>query len=141
LAWSNIEPAQYTPYKSNEPAISKVVSLAKDRIALDTNFSKIDDFTLRLKELRDKTTVSLNMEDYKADRKLREEEAKKLTDLGKKELNFSIASLKADLPALESDTTQTTRVKTWHGDLKKDIYLNEALNVIRDWSSLNSVKK
>jgi carboxyl-terminal processing protease len=141
LAWSNIEPAQYTQYKANEPAMRKVVSLAKDRITLDTNFTKIENYTLRLKELRDKTSVSLNMEDYKSDRKSREEEAKKLTDLGKKELDFNISSLKADIPALESDTTQTNRVKTWHGDLKKDIYLNEAINVIRDWSSFNGNKK
>jgi cell division FtsZ-interacting protein ZapD len=66
-------------------------------------------------------------------------EAKKYKDDNKKYDEFKkdipgidVSLMNSDIQRLSTDTTKLNREKKWASNLKKDFYLDEASNVIKD---------
>lgn len=131
MPWDEITPASFTAFKPkwNE---SKVVKASERRIKDNASFQLIDENAQRLKRQQEKTMYSLNLEEFRADRKAREEEAKKYKDISKKIKGMTISSTKKDQAELDADPKRLDRVKTWHKSMAKDVYLEEAIRVIAD---------
>ncbi|WP_245828570.1 carboxy terminal-processing peptidase [Moheibacter sediminis] len=76
----------------------------------------------------------LNLEKYKADRKMREDKSKQFDSIDKYKTRLKIKSPAYELPKLDQDTILGTRRKNWHKDLSNDFYLEESVNVLKDIS-------
>ncbi len=131
IEWDEIPKAEYNRVISYDN-IQNIKTKSLKRISADTSFTIIDEYSDYLKEAREKTLVSLNLEKYKQDQENREKVNKRFknADRRKNGLNFNI--LKADSIETYSDTLKTEKAERWIKNLKKDIYLEESYKIILD---------
>ena len=131
LDWDKIEPAEYTPVDAYEN-FHTVVNDSKKRIQDNPHFIIIDENARWLKEGRDNTTVQLNYEKYKEELDQRQEESKAFEDIGLYENSLDFKSPKYEVPMMEQDSILSKKREIWHKNLKKDIYMEEALTVLSE---------
>ncbi len=129
MAWDEIKPAVYQSWKPNF-SIDKLKGSSVDRIKSNKGFALLDEAAKRLKNQKDNTIVSLNMEKYALEQKKYKAESKKLEDLNKEIEGLEVNNLKVDAAVMESDTVKIAKNKEWVKNIKKDIYLNETLAII-----------
>ena len=131
LDWDKIEPAEYTPMDVYEN-FHAVVNESKKRIRDNPHFIIIDENARWLKAGRDDTTVELNYEKYKAEIDKREQESKAFDDIGLYENGLEFKSPEYEIPLIAQDSILAKKREVWHKNLKKDIYMEEALNVLSE---------
>ncbi len=131
LDWDKIEPADYTPVDVYEN-FHTVVNDSKKRIRDNPHFIIIDENARWLKKGRDDTTVQLNYEKYKAELEQREKESKAFDDISLYESRLEFRSPQYELALVEQDSILAKKREIWHTNLKKDIYMEEALNVLSE---------
>ena len=131
LDWDKIEPAEYAPVDVYEN-FHKVVNDSKERIGDNPHFIIIDDNAKWLKQGRDNTLVNLNYEGYKQELEERIEESKSYEDIALYESQLVFTSPKYELPIMARDSVLSKKREIWHKNLKKDIYMEEALTVLSE---------
>ena len=131
LIWDKVPQATYTKTDSYNN-FNAVVANSKKRINEDTRFISINEYAKWLKKNQDDDLYSLEYSTYKKESKLRQEEAKKFKDIFKFESDLNFASPKYELTLFKQDTVLKDKRFAWHKNLKKDIYMNEALNVLSE---------
>ena len=143
LVWDKVPQAKYTQTNSYEN-FSEVVDKSKTRIASNTKFKLINEYAKWLKENQEDTSYSLNYKDFAKESKEQEQVAKKYSDAFKYKSNLTFNSPKYELPLLKKDSVLADKRNIWHKNLSKDIYVAEALNVLKDLklkTKLEVVKK
>lgn len=131
LPWDETPPLRFTSWQ-NAVDISSIKQKSAQRVSNNNTFKLIAENAERLKKESDNTRYTLNMEKYRADAKRRKEESKKYDDIQKEIENISIKVLPMDLQRMQADSSFKTRTEAWHKNIKKDAYIDEAVNVIRD---------
>jgi len=131
LSWDKIEPAEYTPVNVYAN-FHEVVNESKKRIADNPHFIIIDDNAKWLKQGRDKTLIQLNYEKFKNDIDQREKESEAFDDIALYESNLTFNSPQYELALMEQDSILAKKREIWHKNLKKDIYMEEALTVLSE---------
>ena len=132
MTWDKIEAASYKSYDRYASKLAKIKSNSADRIKTNALFNVIDDNAKRIKIENDKIEVSLNLDEYRTEEKLRKIESKKLDALNIENTQLRITTLDEDKKDLESDKGKSDRAKEWYKALKKDPYLFEALQVAEE---------
>ena len=130
MAWDEIAPANYQALK---PAynVEKLKKQSDERRKNNPNFDVLEQAAKRYKKQKDSTIVSLNFDKFIAEQKRYKAESKKMEELDKEIPGMEVIALKADaIP--ESDTVKVKKAKDWYKSIKKDIYLNETLNIMGD---------
>jgi len=131
LGWDKIESADYTSWNHYEN-FDEVINNSKKRVAQNPQFILIDKNAKWLKEGRDDTTVFLKFSEYKKDIEKREDESKEFSPIYNYQNNLSFSSPMYELPLLDKDEVLAEKRKVWHKNLSKDIYVEEALNVLAE---------
>lgn len=129
LEWDKVEPADYVPLNYYEN-FNTVINESKQRILENENFKLIDENAKWLKAGRDDNFVHLNFEDYKKEINTRENEAKLFEKLNDYENELEFYSPEYELAAIENDSILGKKRDIWHKNLNKDIYVDEAINVL-----------
>ena len=131
LKWDKIASAEYNAWNGYSN-FDEVINNSKKRIVNNEQFKLIDSNAKWLKAGQDDTKVYLNYEKYKHDLAKREEEGNKFKALYeyKNDLNFTSPSY--ELPALKKDSILSKKREIWHKNLSKDIYIEEALNIVSE---------
>ena len=131
LSWDEIEKTNYSPWHTNYDTHS-VVEKSEERIKVNVNFSLIKNNALWLSKQNDKT-YSLNMVKYKEEQKSLRATIKQNDSLTKLTYDMPFEGLKADDYKYNNvDKDKGDRYKAWLKNLKTDIYVNEASNVVKD---------
>ncbi|MCX6189816.1 MAG: carboxy terminal-processing peptidase [Bacteroidetes bacterium] len=131
LAFDEIKKATYDTW-NRAPEMNKIREYSTKRVDKSEAFKLIEQYAKRLKNERDNQVYSLNIMKYKQELKL-DKEANKKNDLVtnyKSRLKFDYLS--DDQATLSMDTVKQSKAKTWVGQLQKDVYLEEAVNVMQD---------
>jgi carboxyl-terminal processing protease len=140
LEWDEIAPANYNLWERTfdyETTIEK----SKDRMNSSAEIKLIDDNARWIKTIRDKSVYTLNFSKYSQDLELSESEAKRFDALSEYQTNLTFESLPYERPLMEQDSVLKINRSRWHENLSKDIYMEEAINVLSDLkSSYNSSK-
>ncbi len=131
LEWDKIEPAEYKPFDMYEN-FHQVINDSKKRISLNPNFVLIDAQAMWLKKGRDDNDISLNYEDYKKDLENRKKESKDFDPILEYESNLEFKSPSYEQPLVAKDSILAKKREIWHENLKKDIYVEEALTVLSE---------
>jgi carboxyl-terminal processing protease len=131
LPWDEISPVTYSTWDLSFDK-NYISTISEKRIKNDSLFNLVEENGKRLEEMRENTLVSLNYDKYSDDLKKREMEGKKYERIGKDVLDLSLGFLQSDLMGIQSDTAKTARWDAWILNLKKDIYLLEATNILKD---------
>jgi len=131
MPWDEISALTYNQWELSFDK-NYIEEISKKRIKGDSVLMLIDENGKRLKSLREETKYSLNYEKYTKKAEMREKEGEKYERIGKDTLDLAIEVLKVDLPAVEADTSSKARSDAWLMSLKKDIYLSETVNILKD---------
>jgi len=138
LSWDKIDPARY----NNSGKIfnySQVISDSKERINDNEYFAIIDEHASWIKSQQDDKIVSLDYLTYKDDLKSSKSQNNKLKRIEEFEspyiFQWNNTNDKEDNSYNDDIKEKRDR---WIESLKKDIYVNEAMNLLRDLSSIKS---
>jgi carboxyl-terminal processing protease len=93
-----------------------------------------------VKKIRDREIYSLNYNVYKKEMELNEEEAKRFAKLSEYKTNLTFNSLPYELKLMDQDSVLMQKRNRWHMALAKDVYIEEALNVLNDLKMTYAIK-
>ena len=83
-------------------------------------------------------SYKLNFEEFKAFNDNRDKEAEKFKVLFEEDIeNLEIENLAIDLPYIEMDSSRIVRNEEWIKIVNKDVYIEEALYIIKDMVELH----
>tara|TARA_R110002051_G_scaffold181460_1_gene251003 strand:- start:86932 stop:89115 length:2184 start_codon:yes stop_codon:yes gene_type:complete len=131
LGWDKIEPANY---KTWDGYIDYEVTIANSskRMANNAQIKLIEENAQWLKSQQDQTMVSLNYADYKKEEVAGKEKSKYFKKLSDYDSKLSFESLKYEKSLFVKDTVLKDKRNDWYQDLAKDVYVEEAVNVLQD---------
>jgi len=129
MQWDKIEKAEYNKFDFN---LKSVIEKSNQRVAQKPEFSILDESAKWVKEQQDDYTFPLRYEDYKAKSLNIEEQTKKFNVLKDYKSDLTFESLPYEIEAFATDTILQNKRKRWHKDLGNDLYVEEAVNVLRD---------
>ena len=131
LPWDQIPAAKYEKFKGYSN-LKQVEQASQKRISSDDEFKMIEKKAKRIKQVRDETELSLNLDKFRKMQKNLAEENKKFSKIMSDTTVVSVIPLQADMQFIESDTAKMESAKRWHKNLSRDIYLRETIHVVND---------
>ncbi|HMW76110.1 MAG TPA: carboxy terminal-processing peptidase, partial [Saprospiraceae bacterium] len=142
MPWSQIDKLNYSQNVYNIGNVSELAAQSKERVGSNEIFSKIAANAKRLKKQRDQSVYSLNIEEYQNLKKNIEKESEQIKKLSETEIpGLAVSNLNVDLQSINSDSTKINRNAEFLKDMKKDIYVDETLNIMADLIRKNLASK
>jgi carboxyl-terminal processing protease len=129
LKWDEIGALPVKGWLSDSQ-IAEIKKNSTQRIKKSEVFSLINQSAERAKKMREDSKISLKLENYRAELKEDREEAKQLEEVQKKTPEFNVSALQADETANNTSPESKEKANRFYKNLKKDVYLQEALNVL-----------
>lgn len=130
LIWDEMPKANYSTWEATAD-VAELQQKFNERSASNDVFKQIKEKTSILADSR-KTTRSLKIDKYKNQSKEIRDISAKVRELQQMKTELPIANLKEDLTVINSDSVKKERNDFWVKYLKKDVYLNETLNIMGD---------
>jgi len=140
LAWDRITPANYVPYGKMD---NYEYSLERSNQRLKENsFTKlIDEQALWVKERQEDNTYALDYESYKSEREKNKSYSERFKKLGKFESSYDFQWLPEAGTQEEVNEDLIEKRSRWQKSLKKDIYISEAVEILKDLSTQIKLEK
>ena len=140
MPWDKIDAADYSVW--NKPnSISSAIENSKKRIESNNQFKLIDENAKWISERSEDYVYNLQIDKFKAEQKLLEETSKKYKSVLDYKNQLTFNSLPYENEMMKTDTTLKEKRQRWHESLAKDIYVDEALNVLNDLQPSQIAKK
>jgi carboxyl-terminal processing protease len=140
MPWDKIDPAQYNVW-ANTSKFNKAIANSKNRIAQSQQFKLIEENAKWIDERNKENNYSLKFEDFQKNQKAIEETNKKFKPISDYDFHLKFTSLPQEVEAMKIDASLKEKRDRWHESLTKDIYVEEALNILDDLQSTPVVKK
>lgn len=134
LPYDEIETAEYEVWENGIDKYPKAIANSKERIENNEKFDLIDEYAKWLKEEQENSVVSLNFEDFRAEREAFREKSEKYKGIRKSEEDLLLSGNKEDLKLWKENEEKNKEAEQWFKSLKNDIYLSEAFAVALDLS-------
>lgn len=134
LEWDTIAAASYKKWDPKSPTSPTLVEKSRDRIQNNPGFEQIKEYAKRIKQMRDQTHYSLQLDEVMKRRDLLKKEREKLENAQIQLTHIQLS------PSADQEKTQPQRMKEivlkqqqeWFEELKKDILLGEAAEILND---------
>ena len=130
LAWDEMPKATYQTWQA-APDLTALQQKSNERLTTNDTFKQIKDNTNILADNR-KTARSLEQKKYKVQLKEIKDISTKVRGLTQTKDSLSVANMAGDLTIINADTLKKDRNDFWIKYLKRDVYLNETINVMND---------
>jgi carboxyl-terminal processing protease len=140
MPWDKIDPAAYSVWNKTAN-FNQAIANSKKRIAQSSQFQLIEENAKWIDSRSQDNTYSLNMEKFKIAQNAIEATAKKYKPLSDYKNALKFTSLPYEIDEVSKDVVLKEKRARWHEALAKDIYVEEALNVLDDLQSKSVVKK
>ncbi len=132
MTWDEIKPLDYNKWDGISK-FNEIVRNSKLRTKANESFQLIEENARRMKKRSDKTSFTLCLDKYRKEQETNEKESKTYEDTLEKEIDkLQVHTLLDDKASIESDTTKAQINDDWHKSLKKDNYVFEAINIVKD---------
>ncbi|MGB5980620.1 MAG: carboxy terminal-processing peptidase [Nonlabens sp.] len=131
LPYDEIPKADYSKF-TGYANLAESIEKSRNRIKANSNFNLIEENAQWLADQREDNDIPLNYDDYTARIDALDKQTEKFEELDdyKNDLKFQL--LKNDMAAVELDSVLKEKRERWMKSLKKDIYLAEAVNILKD---------
>jgi len=136
MEWDKIEKANYKPFNYN---FTNVIYNSKNRMLNNPQFNLIDENAKWINSRKDENTFSLNYDDFTKKSKEIEEKNKVFKPIKDYKNNLNFVSLPHEMKSFKNDSLLKKKRDKWHENLTKDVYVDEAVNVLIDIK--NTTKK
>ncbi len=140
LPWDRIAAVDYDIWNSYFD-YDGTIAKSKERMANNEQLKLIEESAKWVKKVRDVDTHSLNYENYKAKVELNEQQAKRYENITDYKTNLTFESLPYEMKLVENDTVLGEKRRRWHVSLSKDVYVEEAINVLYDLKLTYGINK
>ena len=135
LSWDQINSANYSPL-NKQLYYDKSLENSKNRISKNEFFNIINEQAKWVKEQQDDNIVSLNYDNYKMDMDNNKKESEKFKKIEDFKSNYKFEWLRDNrIMGDEIPDEIIERRNRWIDNLKKDLYVDEAVNILSDLSS------
>lgn len=134
MPWDKIPKARYATFDFN---FAPIIEKSRKRIAANTEFNLLDQSAQWIKEQKDDNTFPLQLEEYLEKSKQLEEKSKKFNVLKDYKNNLAFKSLPHEEAVIKNDTVLLNKRNRWFKNLNNDVYVNEAVNVLKDLKTIN----
>jgi carboxyl-terminal processing protease len=139
LEWDKIDAADYDLWE-NYYDYETTISKSRERMANSDQLKLIDENAKWINTIRETENFSLNYKKYKERLNTNEEEAKRFEKIADYKTNLTFNSLPYEIKLMEQDSVLKQKRERWHQNLSKDVYIEEALNVLNDLKMTYGVK-
>ncbi|WP_290701666.1 carboxy terminal-processing peptidase [Lacinutrix sp.] len=140
LAWDKIDAVKYD-YWTSYFDYDTTISNSKARMENNTQLKLIEENAKWIKTQMDEDIYSLNYKKYKAELNADEKKAKEYDAISEYKTNLTFESLPYETALFKIDTVLKEKRVRWHENLSKDVYMEEALNVLDDLKMTYGIKK
>lgn len=135
LPWDKIDAASFKPVKNN---FDQVINNSKQRMAQSPQFKLIDENAKWVNEKKDDNTYDLNIDKFKAELAKTEALTKKYKAISDYKNNLKFEALPYEQEIFKKDPSLAEKKERWYESLSKDVYIEEALNVLGDMQPANA---
>lgn len=132
LSSDKIAKANYMITADWNSKINKSVTNSQKRIKDNSVFQEIELMARKIEKINNKTRYTLNFEEYKAEMIQTESDNKKYDEALKSIQAMQIVNTTEDDEQVKSDDNKKKIKSEWNKSFEKDIYIQEAVNVIKD---------
>ena len=132
MKWTEIDPVAYSQSITSLDGLQDWKAASEARVADSQTFQLVLENANRLKEQRDETSFSLNLKEFQKGETEMEEIAEKYEAMFTEIEGMKVSNLKDDVTYIESDESRVARNVEWIKSIKKDVYIDEVLNIMRD---------
>ncbi len=132
LGSDKIAAAYYNISNNREMAIKNAVANSSKRIAESVLFAEIEKLARKIEKQNNKTRFTLNLEEYRLEMKQLEIDNKKYDEMIKAIQSYTIVNASDDELQIGSDEIKKKIKADWNKSFEKDIYIQEAVNVLKD---------
>lgn len=141
MPFDKIDPAVFS-FWNKQTNFDQAIDASKKRIAANPKFKLIEENAKWIDDRNKENVYSLNIDKFKQEQNAIEEKAKKYKSIADYQNSLKFSSLPYEVTAMEKDGVLKEKRDRWHESLSKDIYVEEAINVLDDLQSKDiSVKK
>lgn len=140
LPWDEIDAADYTPWE-NYFDYDTTIKNSKERMNNNAQLQLIAENAKWVKSKIDDTVFPLNYEKYKANLDLNEEESKQYEAISNYKTNLTFSPTSYEQKLFENDSILQEKRVRWFESLSKDVYVEEAINVLEDLKTSFPIKK
>lgn len=131
MKWDKISPANYKPWDGYID-YDQTVANSKKRMDNSPQIKLIEENAKWLKMKQDETVISLNYDTYKDDEQKAKKKSEYFKTISEYDSKLSFKSLKYEEALFTKDSVLREKRNRWHMNLAKDVYVEEAVNVLQD---------
>ncbi len=140
MAWDKIDAALYTTWE-RQNNFDTAIANSNKRMTNNKQLQLIDENAKWLFERSEMNTYSLQLKKFKEEQETLEATTKKFKSIVDYKNELKFVSLPYERDAMQNDVTLKEKRERWHESLAKDIYVEEALNVLDDLQSKTVEKR
>ena len=131
LQWDEIEKADYSLWQSNFD-FDQAIEKSKIRMQENDYLKLVDENAKWIKSVRDNKQLNLNYNKFKEEIEKNSIQTEKFKAITEYSSDYNFNSLPYEINLIAADSILGLKRKRWHTTLSKDIYIEEALNVLSD---------
>lgn len=131
LKFDKVPEATYSLW-NNYANFNETINNSKKRVASNKYFKLIDNNAKWLKSTQDDSLIYLNFDAYKKDLEHHKNESAKYNEIKNYTTNLTFNSPLYEVSKINEDESFAEKREAWHKNLKKDIYVAEALDVLSE---------
>ena len=136
LKWDKISPANYQTFINEERFLS-IIEKSNKRLESNPYVKLIDEQAKVIKRRQDNSEFTLNYEDLIKEKAIENSETEKFKKLTEFTNTLTFYPTKMDLDKILNDSILVKKRKRWEETLSKDIYIDEAVNILSDLSKVS----
>lgn len=130
LPWDQIPATQYNVIQNLD--LSNIKENSKKRLAENSNYQLLQESAQWREKLNKEERITLNLNKFLALMKSRKEELKKFKPLTKYDNQLQFVLHKDEEARTKKDEVFAKKSESWIKNLKRDVYLQETLNIISE---------
>ncbi len=139
LKWDKISPAEYKIWDGYID-YEQTIANSKKRMAENNQIKLIEENAKWIKEEQDENVISLNYDIYKSEEKKDKTKSDYFKSMTEYDSKLTFKSLKYEEELFTQDVDLREKRDRWHKNLAKDVYIEEAVNVLQD-IRINNLKQ
>ncbi len=131
MSWSEISPAEYSQDVYTYD-LSFLEEQSKNRVSQNKKFQILHEEAEYIKKIKEKSLISLNLDDYIARKEKREAKNEYFKGIHDKILGLAVNNLPSVKEQIATDSVERARYNAVIKNIEKDLYISEALNIMND---------
>ena len=136
LKWDKISPANYQTFINEERFLS-IIEKSNKRLESNPYVKLIDEQAKVIKRRQENSEFTLNYKDLIKEKAIENSETEKFKKLTEFTNTLTFYPTKTDLDKILNDSILVKKRRRWEETLSKDIYIDEAVNILSDLNKVS----